>query len=192
MPWVASNLDRTVPTADGIAPGNGALVGAVESVVGHGPDVVAGKPYPPLFDETVRRTGATRPLVVGDRLDTDIEGANRCDADSLLVMTGVTDVEALCRAQPVRRPSYVAWTLRGLLGPHQAPTRDARSWVLGDWSASAAHGALSVESTGPDRDVGLRVVAVTAWDWYDNLSAAEGHDGSELDVTAAVDALRLT
>jgi HAD superfamily hydrolase (TIGR01450 family) len=134
LPWVVSNLDLTVPTADGIAPGNGTLVAAIQAVVGHPPDVVAGKPYRPLFDETVRRIGAERPLVVGDRLDTDIEGANRCQADSLLVMTGVTDVAALCRADPLRRPSYVAWTLEGLVTAHQAPRRDGGSWVLEDWS----------------------------------------------------------
>ena len=104
LPWIASNLDLTVPTARGIAPGNGALVEAVATAVGREPDVVAGKPYRPLFDETVRRISSRRPLVVGDRLDTDIEGAVTCGADSLLVMTGVTDVEALCQATPDRRP----------------------------------------------------------------------------------------
>ena len=75
LPWIASNLDLTVPTARGIAPGNGALVGAVATAVGREPDIVAGKPYRPLFDETVRRISSRRPLVIGDRLDTDIEGA---------------------------------------------------------------------------------------------------------------------
>ncbi|MGI8888718.1 MAG: HAD-IIA family hydrolase, partial [Nocardioidaceae bacterium] len=71
--WVASNLDLTIPTAYGISPGNGTLVNAVAAAVGRRPDVVAGKPFRPLFDETVRRVSAGRPLVVGDRLDTDIE-----------------------------------------------------------------------------------------------------------------------
>ncbi len=75
VPWVASNLDLTVPTARGIAPGNGALVAAVSTAAGRQPDVVAGKPFRPLFDETLLRIGSERPIVVGDRLDTDIEGA---------------------------------------------------------------------------------------------------------------------
>ena len=98
LPWVASNLDRTIPTARGLAPGNGALVGVIAAVTGATP-VVAGKPELALHEEAVRRTGAQRPLVVGDRLDTDIEGANRAGADSLLVLTGVTSPgELVCAA----------------------------------------------------------------------------------------------
>ena len=52
--------------------------------------MVAGKPELPLHAEAMDRTGAKRPLVVGDRLDTDIEGAVRAGADSLLVLTGVS------------------------------------------------------------------------------------------------------
>ena len=76
LPWVASNTDLTVPTPDGPGPGNGALVGVVARFAERDP-VVAGKPEPPLFEETLRRVGGEKPLVVGDRLDTDIEGANR-------------------------------------------------------------------------------------------------------------------
>jgi glycerol-1-phosphatase len=191
LPWVASNLDLTVPTADGIAPGNGTLVAAIQSVVGHPPDVVAGKPYRPLFDETVLRVGAERPLVVGDRLDTDIEGANRCDAHSLLVMTGVTDLTALCHAAPEFRPSYVAWTLDGLLSPHQTPTRQGDSCALNGWSVSVPEGRLHVESQGDDRDDGLRAVVVAAWDWYDDPSGAVAAVDRKLDVTDGIKALRL-
>jgi glycerol-1-phosphatase len=197
VPWVASNLDLTVPTADGMAPGNGTLVAAIQAVVGHPPDVVAGKPHRPLFDETLLRVGAQRPLVVGDRLDTDIEGANRCDAHSLLVMTGVTDVEALCRAEPARRPSYVAWTLDGLLNRHQTPGQERGSWLLNGWSVSVESGRLQVATRGPDRGDGLRAVAVAAWDWSDGHSAADRSSagasaaGAGLDVQAGVDALRL-
>ena len=59
---------------------------------------MAGKPEPPLFEETVCRVGGERPLVVGDRLDTDIEGATAVGVDSLLVMTGVTDLAVLAAA----------------------------------------------------------------------------------------------
>src|SRR6478672_7444806 len=94
LPWVASNTDMTVPTPDGPGPGNGALVGVVARFADREP-VVAGKPETPLFEETLRRVGGDRPLVVGDRLDTDIEGANKVGYDSLLVMTGVTDLATL-------------------------------------------------------------------------------------------------
>lgn len=189
LPWVATNLDRTVPTAGGIAPGNGTLVAAVAAAGGRSPDVVAGKPFRPLFDETVLRTGAQRPLVVGDRLDTDIEGAVTCGADSLLVMTGVTDVPALCAAPAHRRPSFVSWTLSGLLTAHATPTRAAEWWRLDGWSATADDAKLSVGSVGTDRDSGLRAVCAAAWDWYD--TAPEADADARLDVTAAVQALKV-
>lgn len=80
LPWVASNLDATVPTSRGRAPGNGLLVDVVAGATGGRPRV-AGKPERALFDETVLRVGGERPLVVGDRIDTDIEGAVRCGHD---------------------------------------------------------------------------------------------------------------
>ena len=189
VPWVASNLDLTVPTARGIAPGNGALVAAVSTAAGRQPDVVAGKPFRPLFDETLLRIGAERPIVVGDRLDTDIEGATSCGADSLLVMTGVTDLAALCAAAGPRRPSYVAWTLSGLLTPHATPQRRDASWQHAGWSVQSAEGALVVEAAGDDRDAGLRTAVVAAWAWYDDHPAAEGE--ASLDIEQAVQALRL-
>lgn len=187
LPWVASNLDLTVPTADGIAPGNGTLVNAVAAATGRRPDVVAGKPHRPLFDETVLRIGGTRPIVVGDRLDTDIAGANTCGAASLLVMTGVTDVEALCRAEPAHRPSYVAWTLGGLLTGHMSPTGRDGTWRLASWAVSADDARLTVSEHDGDRDAGLRAVAAAAWAWYDARSGESG----ELDISAAADVLRL-
>jgi glycerol 3-phosphatase-2 len=182
VPWVASNLDLTVPTDRGIAPGNGALVGVLEAATGRRPDVVAGKPHRPLFDETVRRTSAQRPLMVGDRLDTDIEGAIACGADSLLVMTGVTDVHALCRAPSGSRPLYVSWTLHGLLTSHHRPQQsDDGAWSLSDWEVATDDGTLVVRRTGSDADEGLRAVAVAAWHFYDASSSDSALDTSGLD-----------
>ena len=113
--WVASNLDTTIPTARGELPGNGALVALVATATGRRPDAVAGKPERALHDEAVRRSGARRPLVVGDRLDTDVEGAARAGCDSLLVLTGVADEAALAAAGT--RPTYVGADLRALLEP---------------------------------------------------------------------------
>ena len=76
----------------------------------------AGKPEPPLHHESVLRTGAKRPLAVGDRLDTDIEGANRAGVDSLLVLTGVTTRASAEAAEGVHKPTYIAEDLRALLG----------------------------------------------------------------------------
>ena len=117
LPWIATNGDMTLPTARGLVPGNGALVATVTAATGRDP-VIVGKPERPLHDEAVRRSGAARPLVVGDRLDTDIAGARRVGADSLLVLTGVATIDDVCSASPEERPAYLAADLRGLLVPH--------------------------------------------------------------------------
>jgi glycerol 3-phosphatase-2 len=114
VPWYAANADMTMPTARGIAPGNGALVTAVAKACGGWPRI-AGKPETALHRETMLRTGAERPLVVGDRLDTDIEGANRAGVDSLLVLTGVTTRAEAEAAEGPHKPTYVADDLRALL-----------------------------------------------------------------------------
>jgi glycerol 3-phosphatase-2 len=188
--WVASNMDLTIPTASGIAPGNGALVGVVGSATGRSPDVVAGKPYRPLFDETMLRIGTLHPLVVGDRLDTDIEGANACAADSLLVMTGITDLAALCAARPPQRPSYVSWTLQGLVSPHGVPARQGDSWQLAGWSARVSGEEIVVDDAGADLDDGLRAVAVAAWHWIDH-HPGDGTSEPGLDIAPAAAALRV-
>ncbi|HVE31561.1 MAG TPA: HAD-IIA family hydrolase, partial [Mycobacteriales bacterium] len=87
--FVATNLDATVPSNRGPLPGNGSLVGVVAQTTGVTPTAV-GKPDPAMHRESVQRSGATHPIVVGDRLDTDIEGAGRVGCDSMLVLTGVT------------------------------------------------------------------------------------------------------
>jgi glycerol 3-phosphatase-2 len=87
---IASNADSTYPAADGlILPGAGAIVAALETSSGETAEVV-GKPNAPIFREALRRAGGTRPLVVGDRLDSDIEGARRLGWDSALVLTGIS------------------------------------------------------------------------------------------------------
>jgi glycerol-1-phosphatase len=114
--WVATNTDSTLPTDRGVAPGNGSLVGAVANAVGRGPDVVAGKPAPPLYLLCAERLGVEPAaiLAVGDRLDTDIEGAVAAGIDSLLVLTGVDDLAACLTAPAGRRPTWVAPDLAAL------------------------------------------------------------------------------
>ncbi len=116
--WVATNTDGTLPTDRGVAPGNGSLVAAVERAVGHPPHLVAGKPAPPLYLLCAGRLDlpVDRVLAVGDRLDTDIEGAVAAGMDSLLVLTGVDDLRACLEAPPQRRPTWVAPDLRALAG----------------------------------------------------------------------------
>ena len=120
LPWVASNTDRTFPAAFGVAPGHGVQVEMLRAFARVDP-VVAGKPERPLLDETIRRVGGEHPLMVGDRLDTDIEGARNAGLDSLLVLTGVTGLEELVSAAEHERPTYLAPDLAGLLTAHAAP-----------------------------------------------------------------------
>jgi len=114
--YVATNSDSTLPTPRGPQPGNGSLLAVIITATGVQP-VVAGKPQTPLHAEAVARTDARRPLVVGDRLDTDIEGAVRGGADSMLVLTGVTSPKGAVLARPGQRPTYVAADLGGLVEP---------------------------------------------------------------------------
>jgi glycerol 3-phosphatase-2 len=161
LPWVASNTDGTIPTSFGVAPGHGVLVRMLADFSGARP-VVAGKPARPLLDETIRRTGARRPLMVGDRLDTDIEGATNAGIPSLLVMTGVTGLADLVAAPPRKRPTYLSADLRGLLEAHEAPTGDGRRWRAGGWTAQVADGRLAVTGGGAPSDW-WRVVAAASW-----------------------------
>lgn len=173
LPWVATNLDVTVPTARGLAPGNGALVGVIVQATGRHPST-AGKPETPLHREAVRRTGASNPLVVGDRLDTDIEGANRADVASLLMLTGVTSPLDLVRAPPGRRPTYVAEDLRsGLLRPHPPVHQVAGGrWRCGAWDCVVSARGIELDGAG-DRLDGLRALAVARWD-ADHLPEPDG------------------
>ncbi|MGW4647715.1 HAD-IIA family hydrolase [Kitasatospora sp. NPDC004289] len=162
LPWVASNTDLTVPTARGIAPGNGTLVAAVRTATGVEPEV-AGKPLPPMHRETVIRTGAKRPLVVGDRLDTDIEGAWNGGVDSLLVFTGVTTPALLLAAPPEHRPTYLAADLRGLLTAHREAVAVDGGFECGGWRAWAEDGVLRLAGGGEDVYDGLRALCGAAW-----------------------------
>lgn len=139
--WVATNADLTLPTAEGVAPGNGSLVGAVANAVGRAPDAITGKPEPLLLQLAAERLGSRRPLVVGDRIDTDIRGGNRAGMDTLLVLTGVTDAEraaGLVDAPEEDRPSHLAQDLRALLEPAgQSGIAGAGAGSSGDTDALA-------------------------------------------------------
>lgn len=181
LPWVASNTDMSIPTAYGLAPGHGVLVKTLADFSGVRP-TVAGKPSPPLLEETIRRVGGDRPLMVGDRLDTDIEGARAVGVDSLLVMTGVTGLAELAAATPRLRPTYVAATTEGLFTAHGAPQHEDGRTLLGGWEAGVTDGRLGVEGAGSPDDW-WRVVAVAAWSHLD--SSGTPADTSSLTVPGA-------
>ena len=116
VPWVATNRDATLPSPRGPLPGNGAMVATLVMATGREP-IVVGKPEPGLFTAAVAHAGLARPLVVGDRLDTDIAGATRAGLPSLLVLTGVSGARDLLAAPPPLRPTYVGRDLSAVTRP---------------------------------------------------------------------------
>lgn len=163
--WVATNTDMTFPTSYGTAPGHGVQVRMLEQFSGVTPEV-AGKPGRALLDETVRRVGGRRPLMVGDRLDTDIEGAHHADVASLLVLTGVTRLPELVAAPPERRPTYLSRELTGLLHPHPAPEPLDDGARCQGWRAVVEAGRLTMEGAGAPDDW-WRATATAAWGHLD-------------------------
>ncbi|HEY9522268.1 MAG TPA: HAD-IIA family hydrolase [Thermopolyspora sp.] len=162
--FVAANGDSTMPTARGPQPGNGAMSRVIATATGVEP-VVAGKPEPPLHRESILRTGAGRPLIVGDRLDTDILGANRGETDSLLVLTGVTTPLDLLTAGRAHRPTHIAADLSGLHEPPVTARREAAGWTLAGWTARWEGGHLHVDAPpgGGSPVDGLRVACAATW-----------------------------
>lgn len=177
LPYVASNTDMTIPTPYGLAPGHGVLVRTIAGFAGVEP-TVAGKPERPLMEETVRRVGGDRPIMVGDRLDTDIEGAHAIDVPSLLVLTGVSWLPDLAAATPELRPTYISPTLEGLFEPHPVPTTSEAGVELNGWTATVEDGRLGVTGHGSDADW-WRVAVTACWRHLDETgTAAEVSDTS--------------
>jgi len=164
--FVATNADSTLPGPRGILPGNGSLLRVIAFAAGVEP-VIAGKPELPLHHESIIRTGARRPLVVGDRLDTDIEAASRAGADSLLVFTGVSRPAELPVAPPEHRPAYMALTLDALTEAYPDITLTQDAATCNGWTARWRHphagsGSIALDGTGAPID-GLRALCAAAW-----------------------------
>lgn len=167
IPWVATNTDWTLPQERGLAPGNGTLVSAVHLAVGRLP-VVAGKPETPIFTEATARFGAAHPLFLGDRLDTDILGANRAGIASALVLTGVDGPKQVLAADAKSRPTFVIDDLRQLFKPYPQVTEKvhrggARMLTVGRSVVSMAGSTVRVVRAGNSRIDLLRAGAAAIW-----------------------------
>ncbi len=117
LPWIATNTDWTLPLERGLAPGNGTLVSAVHTAVARLPEF-AGKPETPIFEQAFSRFGTRNALMIGDRLDTDIQGANAAGIPSLHVLTGVDRPKQLISAGANMRPDYIVASLQELHEPY--------------------------------------------------------------------------
>jgi HAD superfamily hydrolase (TIGR01457 family) len=161
--WVATNQDWTIPREKGLAPGNGTLVSAVHTAVGQLP-VVAGKPERVIFETAMRKFEAKSAIYVGDRLDTDVAGANKAGLGSALVMTGVTTRKELLAAKPDSRPTYVLETLKDLLSDYRTPSKTKRGYKLGDVEVELLGEKVVVTYGDPKSLDALKSACVTIWD----------------------------
>lgn len=165
IPWVATNTDWTIPQARGTAPGNGTLVSAVHTAVGRLP-VVAGKPERAIFDAAATRFAASAALVIGDRLDTDIVGANRAGMASALVLTGIDGPKQVLAADPDSRPTFVFGDLRDLFAPYPATVitekRGTKLVNVGTATVKVDGRAVSLARAGNPVDV-VRAAAAAIW-----------------------------
>jgi len=110
---IAAGLDRTYPTENGLAPGTGAVVAALEYATERTARNV-GKPDPQIFRTALDRLGPGRALVVGDRLDSDLAGAAAAELDAAIVLSGVTSrPEAEAAGDPA--PVAIAEDLHALI-----------------------------------------------------------------------------
>lgn len=128
--WVATNQDWTIPREKGLAPGNGTLVSAVHTATGILPPV-AGKPEPAIYHSAVSVTNAQRPLFIGDRIDTDITGANRAGIDSVLVLTGVSTRKEVLGVKSEGRPTYIVESTQILLEKYPELKKTKRGYKSG-------------------------------------------------------------
>lgn len=104
--FIATNTDGSFPTPEGINPGTGMVIGALQFASGTEPYIV-GKPQPAIFEAALRALGTTpgQALMVGDRLETDILGANQLGIPSAAVLTGVTSRDEIRQAEI--KPDYI-------------------------------------------------------------------------------------
>jgi glycerol 3-phosphatase-2 len=165
IPWIATNTDWTIPQARGTAPGNGTLVSAVHTAVGR-LAVVAGKPEVPMFEVATDRFNATSTLVIGDRLDTDILGANRAGLSSVLVLTGIDQAKQVLAAAVDQRPTYILDDLRQLSEPYPqtVETTDGTATVttVGDAVVRRDGENLTVQTSGTPINL-LRAGCAAIW-----------------------------
>ncbi|GEL20171.1 HAD-IIA family hydrolase [Pseudonocardia asaccharolytica] len=168
--WVACNIDPTLPTERGPLPGNGSMVEVVRTASGREPQV-AGKPAPRLLEQAVERSRARRPLVVGDRLDTDIEGGRAAGLATLLVLTGVTDAAEVLAAPPALRPDHLAADLSALTRPIDELTPGPRP----GWQVERTGGTLVLSGAGT-ADAALDALrALCAAHWADGGGPVRVH-----------------
>ncbi|OAN29656.1 HAD-IIA family hydrolase [Mycolicibacterium iranicum] len=160
--WVAANVDKTLPSERGLLPGNGSMVAALRTATDAEPQV-AGKPAPVLMSDALSRGQFDTPLVIGDRLDTDIAGAVASKLPSMMVLSGVNSADDVIWATAEQRPDFLAEDLRALTAQDVDLLRIA---LHPGWEVGITDRGVTVTSTGADPGDALSVVrAVAAAVW---------------------------
>lgn len=162
IPWIATNTDWTIPRERGVAPGNGTLVSAVHTAIGR-LATVAGKPETPIFEEAIARFGATSALFIGDRLDTDIMGANRAGIDSALVLTGIDRPKHVLAAPQGSRPTYILGDLRELHEPYPQTVQKDGVFTVNGAAVRVVGADVEILAEGSSQIDLLRAGAAAIW-----------------------------
>jgi 4-nitrophenyl phosphatase len=105
--FIGTNPDKTLPTPIGLVPGAGSILAAIEAATDVKP-IIIGKPRPEIYNLAMERL-MSRPeetLVVGDRLETDILGAQTCGCRTAIVLSGVSTEDQVDKWQPI--PDIIA------------------------------------------------------------------------------------
>ncbi len=112
--FIGTNPDRTFPSPEGLTPGAGSIIAAVQAASGADP-VIIGKPKPEMFQLALDRLNCSpmETLVVGDRLETDIAGGQAAGCLTGLVLSGVTSKTAADAWWPP--PTFIEDDLTSLL-----------------------------------------------------------------------------
>ena len=176
--WVAANVDATLPTERGLLPGNGSMVAALKAATDAEPQV-AGKPSPTLLTDALARGDFRAPLVVGDRLNTDIAGANAAGLPSLMVLSGVNSARDAVHAVREQRATYIGYDLRSLhqdAGVLAVAPQPAWHVETGDRSITVSTGGD--DAPGDDLSI-VRAVADAVW--------ASNDDAQSVTIEAADD-----
>jgi 4-nitrophenyl phosphatase len=114
IPFFGTNPDRSLPTPRGLEPGAGSILAAIEAATDTHP-IIIGKPQPDMYQVALHRlnTASKETLVVGDRLETDIVGAQKIGCRTGLVLTGATNKEQASQWKPA--PDIIAADLKSLV-----------------------------------------------------------------------------
>ncbi|MEW6870452.1 HAD-IIA family hydrolase [Trueperella pyogenes] len=173
--YVATNLDATLPLERGEYLGCGSMVAAVVHATGIQP-LSSGKPAPDMYRLAMADTGAHNPLCVGDRLNTDIAGANAAGLPSLHVLTGVSQARDIMLAADNERPTYLGIDMLDLHRPAPAVVSDGESFICNGVKARVDEGSLVLNDDAVGETITLdeyRALVAAVWSAIDAGTSRE-------------------